>query len=480
MRSTRVCISFLAPLCLLISTATAKSNNIEPEARTNDPLQIVVSLKEQRLTVVRGGQQIATSPISTGKPGHSTPPGIYSILNKRKRHYSSIYDGAPMPFMQRLTWTGIALHGSNSVPDYPASHGCIRLPGGFDQELYAMTDVGAHVIVNSEMIDPQKVEHPLMLQPKPPRAYDPLLDHWRLRMQMGGPLNAETARKVSTAAMLAPIARRISFEANASEDDAPLRILITRRTHTEILMDLQRLMNRLGYDAGTVDGIIGPSSRAAIRRFQQEHGLELTGAVDGNFSGALYDAAGLAAPQNGKLLVRRDFKPMFEAPIAIADGSTPLGTHLIVAANFDAHAGSTDWSGYTLENRISASTRALYGIDPEADDKIDLTATLSRITISDDLRDRLSGLLTPGSSIAIADSGTQRYTGWKTDFVVNTKVDRGEEYALVPETKARSVKRQRDVGQVRSRDRQRTVRYSYARRRAWQPLNPLREFLRMW
>ncbi len=91
-------------------------------------LQIVVSRDLQSLKVYDGDKVVASSKVSTGKPGHETPTGIFSVLEKRKFHRSNKYSDAPMPWMQRITWSGVALHESNSVPNYPASHGCVRLP----------------------------------------------------------------------------------------------------------------------------------------------------------------------------------------------------------------------------------------------------------------------------------------------------------------------------------------------------------------
>ena len=115
------------------------------------PLNVVVSLPLQRMHVYRGGELVAVSTVSTGKEGKETPIGEYPILQKKAMHHSNLYDSAPMPFMQRLTWDGIALHaGAN--PGYPASHGCIRLPKAFAQKLFGATSLGAVVYV-TDMAD---------------------------------------------------------------------------------------------------------------------------------------------------------------------------------------------------------------------------------------------------------------------------------------------------------------------------------------
>ena len=118
------------------------------------PLTIVVSLKEQRLQVFDSAGLVAQSPISSGRPGYSTPTGVFTILQKNREHYSNLYGDAPMPNMQRITWSGVALH-AGALPGYPASHGCIRLPYGFSRSLFSMTQLGTRVVVNNNMVEPE-------------------------------------------------------------------------------------------------------------------------------------------------------------------------------------------------------------------------------------------------------------------------------------------------------------------------------------
>ena len=117
-----------------------------PDRSPSGPLAIIVSLTKQRVYVYRNGIQIGVSTCSTGKKDHETPTGVFTILEKEKEHYSSTYDDAAMPMMQRLTWDGIALH-AGKLPGYPASHGCVRLPKAFAEKLYAVTQTGTPVII---------------------------------------------------------------------------------------------------------------------------------------------------------------------------------------------------------------------------------------------------------------------------------------------------------------------------------------------
>jgi lipoprotein-anchoring transpeptidase ErfK/SrfK len=122
----------------------------DPEnAPAGGPVSIVVSIPLQRAYVFRAGVLIGFSTVSTGQPGYDTPVGSFRILQKRVDHRSNLYDNAPMPFMQRLTWDGIALHAGH-IPGEPASHGCIRLPRAFAERLYGVTQLGASVIVTDQ------------------------------------------------------------------------------------------------------------------------------------------------------------------------------------------------------------------------------------------------------------------------------------------------------------------------------------------
>lgn len=120
----------------------------KPERSTSGPLLVFVSLPRQEAVVYRNGVRIGRAAVSTGKPGHETPTGVFQILQKDIDHHSRTYGNAPMPYMERLTWDGVALHtGFN--PGYSASHGCVRLPDGFARELFKMTHVGGTVVISN-------------------------------------------------------------------------------------------------------------------------------------------------------------------------------------------------------------------------------------------------------------------------------------------------------------------------------------------
>ncbi|WP_439543174.1 L,D-transpeptidase family protein [Hyphomicrobium sp.] len=131
------------------------------------PLVINVSLSRQRLVVYDANGPIAESPVSSGRVGYGTPAGVYSIVQKKRQHYSNLYAGASMPNMQRITWSGVALH-AGALPGYPASHGCIRLPHGFSGKLFGLTSMGTRVIVSRDPVTPVPIAHDRLFAAFPP------------------------------------------------------------------------------------------------------------------------------------------------------------------------------------------------------------------------------------------------------------------------------------------------------------------------
>lgn len=130
---------------------------VAAEKASAGPLVVNVSLNRQRLAVYDGTKRIATSPVSSGRRGHATPMGVFTVVQKRRRHISNIYN-VSMPNMQRLTWSGIAMH-AGVLPGYPASSGCIRLPHGFSRTFFGMTKMGTRVIVSRDPVSPAEISH---------------------------------------------------------------------------------------------------------------------------------------------------------------------------------------------------------------------------------------------------------------------------------------------------------------------------------
>lgn len=368
-------------------------------AFAEEPLHVVVSINDQRLWVYEGTKEIASSNISSGKEGHRTPTGIFSILQKRRYHRSNIYN-ASMPHMQRLTWSGIALHASDNVPDYPASHGCVRLPGEFAAELFKMATRGVHVTIEQDPQTPIPIHHTILFQPVKNWSINKKFDRW---------VNEHIAKRNSII--------------DGRNSKAPIRILITRRTQSDDVRDAQRLLNEFGHDAGEVDGIMGPATAKAIMSYQRVHGLNPSGLISAELMADLFLAGGEEFPRNGRILVRKGFRSVLEAEFEIKDPQIPLGTHLLTATNFDRDALSTDWLAVTLEDRVYRQINLVGGLKVEQDPgRVLLSDTLDRIMMDVETRRQISEILMPGSSIAISDNGISGETGKKgTDFVVITK-----------------------------------------------------------
>lgn len=359
------------------------------------PLQMMVSLEEQQIKVFRGTDLVKTSPISSGKPGNSTPTGIFSILEKRRRHFSNLYDNAPMPFMQRLTWSGVALH-QGKLPGYPASHGCIRLPREFAKDLFGLTSRGLHVVVTREAAEPRTIRHEALPQPR----------------RVGATLASLSSAVIAADPALRGTIATASLESGtavAAKPDPnfgiPLRMIITPRKPIDQKRAVQRMLNDLGFNSGVVDGIVGRRTRAAISLFQEVEELPMTGKITDGLVAALYKASGLDEPPTATLRVRRKFRDIYSAPVHLDRPDVPIGTHMFTALGFEENSHSVQWMGVTAEDKT--------GVTPET--------VLNRVRLPEKVLRDVERMLTPGSSLIVTDRSYRRNTGLGTDFVVVTR-----------------------------------------------------------
>ncbi|MDZ4843052.1 MAG: L,D-transpeptidase family protein [Hyphomicrobium aestuarii] len=174
-----LCAASIGSLLLASPAEARRRTELAPPkpqvVSSKDPLVVIVSLKRQRLTVYNRNGSVTEAPISSGNAENPTATGVFSILGKAVEHYSNLYDNAPMPYMQRLTWSGTAMHAGH-LPGYPASHGCIRLPRAFSQRLYDMTSVNTRVIVSNADVAPRAISHDKLPGPPPPAEETVALD----------------------------------------------------------------------------------------------------------------------------------------------------------------------------------------------------------------------------------------------------------------------------------------------------------------
>jgi lipoprotein-anchoring transpeptidase ErfK/SrfK len=203
----------------------------EQPAKPKAPLSVLISLDRQQLTLYSGSEPIAHSRVSTGVKGRSTPTGVFSVIQKDRYHRSNLYDDAPMYFMQRITWSGVAMH-QGIVPNYPASHGCIRLPEAFAKQLWGTTGVGVRVIITHGEVFPHEISHPRLFTPKAPvvatniNSLEAAKQAWKIA-QLGGavPLMGATASDVVSPPSLDSVPRPAARPAKSS----PISVFISRK-----------------------------------------------------------------------------------------------------------------------------------------------------------------------------------------------------------------------------------------------------------
>ena len=163
-------VLFLVPLQVSVGrTRSVQHPPPEPQDPPKGPLQIIISIADQQLSLYDNGALIARSSVSTGVQGHPTPLGVFSVISKERWHRSNIYSGAPMPYMQRITWSGIALH-AGVVPGHPASHGCIRLTNDFAIRLWHLAKRGTRVIIARDDVRPVEIANSHLFVSKPKAA----------------------------------------------------------------------------------------------------------------------------------------------------------------------------------------------------------------------------------------------------------------------------------------------------------------------
>lgn len=189
-----------------------------PQVAPKGPVLVFVDLSRQTATVYRNGVRIGVSTVSTGKEGHATPTGVFSILQKDANHHSSTYDNAPMPFQQRLTWDGVALH-AGGLPGYPESHGCVHLPYAFAKALFGITASSTTVVIAGDALHPVETHSGAVLAPAP--ATPNAGEFWAPERSPAGPVTIVMSRSDQVVSVLRngiEIGRAAAI--NPSTDDA--------------------------------------------------------------------------------------------------------------------------------------------------------------------------------------------------------------------------------------------------------------------
>jgi hypothetical protein len=367
---------------------TVKREKSEPKKETGfgempkGPLQLVVSINTQKVTLFSNGVRVAQGPVSTGVPGHPTPMGVFSVIEKDRYHHSNIYSGAPMPYMQRITWSGVALH-EGVLPGHPASHGCIRMSHDFAKKLWPITKLGVRVIVARDELTPTEFAHAKLFVPR------------------SKPAEPQTAMNAATEGAAQPNATiehpdRVLSDAAPDPKATPVSSDAVKPSST---VDPPKPLVP-GYKA--TDQPVKPAGQVAVFVSRKEK----------------------------QVFVRQGFVPLFELPVAIDDPDQPLGTHVFTAMAETEDGTGMRWNLMTVPTDPSVSVehrhsrgRSKEPPKPVVHWKPPSTAAraLDRIHLPQQAVDRISELLVPGSSLVISDEGLGRETGRGTEFIVLTR-----------------------------------------------------------
>jgi L,D-transpeptidase catalytic domain len=410
------------------------------ESRTaGEPIMAIVSLHNQRVTVYDAQGWMLRAPVSSGQKGRETPAGIFSVIQKEAEHYSNIYDDAYMPHMQRITWSGIALHGG-VLPGHAASHGCVRMPFDFAERLFDATRLGMRVIVAPSDVAPLEITHPILFQPKPGAG----------ALAAARTAEAdEAARKADRAKLAAGTAYREAAQAMVpvrSAENLKLRAeaqLVSAETALGSAVSAEAKERAERAKAQAAAGIAELQVQLAVAKAELQPKLDaLTSARD---AAAVAESARVAAAEAARqvahvlepvsvlisrktqrLYVRQAFEPVLESPVTILDADRPIGTHVFTAIERTNDDGNMRWTvvslddgrhGGAVEPQVRARGDHARDVEPMPTDPISAKSALDRIVIPQDVLDRIAGIA-PRSSLIITDEALSSETGKGTDFVV--------------------------------------------------------------
>jgi L,D-transpeptidase-like protein len=395
---------------------TAESAKPEAPKQASGPLILAVSIGSQRVTVYDNGTPIATSPISTGMAGHLTPMGVFSVIQKQRWHHSNLYSNAPMPYMQRITWSGVALH-AGVVPGYPASHGCIRLPERFAVRLWGMTRVGARVVVTRNDAAPYAINHPLLAELV--RTTEPAPEAGTLNTPNSA-ANTNRSEIITGGVVVASTDTPAAAAPEKLHDGSEHSALIT---DASTLPQVERV--------ATVDRPAELRS-AAIEPSAPEP-VATPDAKTPDTSRRSDPISLFVSRKEGKLFVRKGFVPVFDTPITIANREMPLGTHIFTANRPTDDSTGVRWLAVSIGYDRAApgpahpkgKARGMHDerpMPPTADAlRQAAVEALDRIELSREALDRIVPLVAPGTSLLISDQGLGEETGRDTDFIVVTR-----------------------------------------------------------
>lgn len=432
LRSIHLAIAVLATLTAAGNHADATERRggravEEIESRAaGDPVLAIVSLQGQRITIYDANGWILRAPVSSGQRGRETPAGIFSVIQKDADHHSNLYDDAFMPHMQRLTWSGIALHGG-PLPGYPASHGCVRMPFDFAERLFDVTQMGLRVIVAPTDVTPIEIAHPVLFQTKPgaealaaARTADAdeaakKLDEarraagaaFRESNRAMVPVRVAENQKLKAEALVAAAETRLGSalpgeakqQAESDKAQATARVAELQTQLDTAKAELQPKLDALtaAREAVAAAEIARAAAAEAARQMTRQ----------------LEPVSVLISRKTQRLYVRQGFEPVLDVPVTIEDPDRPVGTHIFTAMERIGGEANLRWSVVSLEGgRSHGGAPGPMPAGPSS-----ARSALDRIVIPQDVLDRLSGIA-PRSSLVVTDEPLSSETGKGTDFVV--------------------------------------------------------------
>jgi hypothetical protein len=426
-----VTLAAMAALTALIADAAARQARPAPPTEATaprdagEPIMAIVSIKTQQVTFYDADGWILRAPVSTGTTGRETPAGVFAVLEKDEDHHSSLYDDAWMPNMQRITWNGIALHGG-PLPGYAASHGCVRMPYGFAEKLFDKTRIGMRVIISPNDAEPVEFSHPALFVPNreaiaaAPTKAEALAREAAEAAKMADEAKKAAATGAREAASLKTSLRKLEglktradaefayankALAAARTDEAKARAEDFKQKAAAKVADLGTQLDTAKADTKSkLDA--AAAAKDAAKAAQTRKADTAKAASEAKL--ALEPASIFISRATQKLYVRRNthkpwadggevFDATPEVPVTIRNPDKPIGTHVFTA--MARNEAGLRWTAVTIDN---------------GDDAKD---ALDRITIPQDVLDRIAPTALPRSSIVVSDELLSRETNYRTEFV---------------------------------------------------------------
>jgi lipoprotein-anchoring transpeptidase ErfK/SrfK len=421
---------FAAVVALTAGAMAAKQPRQPLEAvaqrEAGEPIMAVVSIKSQQVTFYDADGWILRAPVSTGTTGRETPAGVFAVVEKDKDHHSSMYDDAWMPNMQRITWNGIALHGG-PLPGYAASHGCVRMPFPFAESLFDKTNIGMRVIISPNDAAPVDFSHPSLFVPgkqaiaaAPGRA-DKLSAEAEEAIQVADEAKKAAAAAAKEAQSLPASLRKLEQQkARADAENAYADKLLANARNDQARAKADELKQKAAAKAADAATQLDAAKAAAQPKRDAvaatKDAAKAAAARKADAVKAATDAKLALEPVSvyisratQKLYVRRNthkpapdgggevFDTSIEVPVTIRNPDQPLGTHIFTA--MAKNDSGLRWSVVSID---------------EGDNAKD---ALDRVTIPQEIIDRIGPTALPRSSIIISDEPLSAETNYRTEFV---------------------------------------------------------------